>query len=364
MKIVIAPDSFKSCLTASEFCQVAKNAILSVNDQIDVVTVPMADGGEGTTEAIASSTNSRYVSAKVHDAFMHEITAKYAFLEDEKTAVIEMSSASGIQLVNQLDPYHATSYGTGELIKDAISIGAKKIILGLGGSATNDAGSGMLMALGFKFLKADGESIQLGAIGLKDLAMIEPIELPVEIEIASDVKNPLLGKTGASYVFGKQKGAQDSDLSILDTYLANFVKVSRKENFATTPGAGAAGGLGFALLAYCQATIRPGIELVIDYTHLADKLLGADYCITGEGAIDFQTKFGKTPYGVAKLAKQVAHCKVIALTGKIGDGIEQLTDIDAIFALSPQPQSLEMAMENAKNDLRLTVKNLIKLLEP
>lgn len=377
MKFVIAPDSFKGGLTAKQAANVMQEGIKRIYPKAEYTLVPMADGGEGTVQSLVDATNGQFMSAQVHNPLNQVVEAKYGMLGDGTTAVIEMAAASGLQFVNKdtANPLITTTYGTGELIMDALNHGVKKIIIGIGGSATVDGGAGMAQALGARLLNAAGKEIGFGGGALADLAQIDfngldPRLKETEINVASDVTNPLTGKDGAAPVFGPQKGATEEMVRTLNNNLHHYAQVilqSGGPDIEQQPGAGAAGGLGAGLLAFTGATMRRGIELVIEATHLREKAREADYVLTGEGGIDFQTKFGKTPYGVAQATKSVApNAPVIVLAGNIGTGVDSLYSadaIDAIFATPEGAKSLERALADAKKDIAQTAENVARLIK-
>lgn len=377
MKFVIAPDSFKGGLTAKQAAETMAAGIKRVYPDAEYALVPMADGGEGTVQSLVDATSGQLVTAQVHDPFDHLTNADYGMLGDGHTAVIEMAAASGIQFINDqtANPLVTTTYGTGELILDAIKRGAKKIIIGIGGSATVDGGAGMAQALGVKLLKADGKPIGFGGGALADLdridvSQVDPRVAQATIAIASDVTNPLTGDDGAAPVFGPQKGATPEMVKTLDHNLHHYAQVIARDtgrNIEQAAGAGAAGGLGAGLLAFTNAQMEHGVELVINATGLKEKAAGADFVFTGEGGIDFQTKFGKTPYGVAKACKSVAHqAPVIVLAGNIGKGVDSLYTkdaIDAIFATPAGAKPLAKALEDARQDIAQTAENVARLIK-
>lgn len=376
MKFVIAPDSFKGGLTAKQAAEAMAKGIQRIFPKADYVLVPMADGGEGTVQSLVDATSGKFVSAKVHDPLNRITEARYGILGDGKTAVIEMAAASGIQFINQqtANPLVTTTYGTGELMLDAIDRGVQKIIIGIGGSATVDGGAGMAQALGVRLLKADGSPIGLGGGALAaldhiDVSKIDPRLKQVTIAIASDVTNPLTGPDGAAAVFGPQKGATPDMVKELDQNLHHYAQVivqSTGKEVEKLAGAGAAGGLGAGLLAFTKAQMRHGVDLVIEATGLKEKVKGAQFVFTGEGGIDFQTKFGKTPYGVAKAAKSVSpKAPVIVLAGNIGKGVDSLYTpdaIDAIFATPAGAKPLSQALKDAPQDIAQTAENVARLI--
>lgn len=373
MKILIAPDSFKENLSAKEVAQAIERGIKKVDENIQTSIVPMADGGEGTVESLVEATDGQIINVKVKDPLMRDIDSYYGVLGDRKTAVIEMAAASGLALLekDERNPMDTTSFGTGQLIKYAIEEGYKNIIIGIGGSATNDGGAGMLMALGAKLLDANGEDIGLGAKGLGKLKSIDLYNFHEDIKdcnfvVACDVDNPLVGKRGASYVFGPQKGADEHMVKILDANLENFGKVVEDTlgiSLLQYPGAGAAGGMGAALLAFLDAVLERGIDIVIEATQLERKIMDSNLVITGEGKIDGQTQFGKTPYGIATLAKKY-NKPVIAIAGGIGEDASVLYEkgIDSIFSIVNKPMTLEEAMVHGESLLEDTAERIIRAL--
>lgn len=356
MKIVIAPDSFKGSLSAKEAAISIERGIKKVDETIEIIKVPMADGGEGTVESLVESMNGKIIKVKVHDPLMREIEALYGILGDGATAIIEMSAASGLPILKKEDrnPMKTTTYGTGELIAHAIEKGCRKIIIGLGGSATNDGGAGVIMALGGKLLDKEKKSIGLGGEALSKLDSIDLSSIHKDIKkcifiAACDVDNPLIGERGASYIFGPQKGADEDMVKVLDKNLEHYGGIVEKflnVSILQYPGAGAAGGLGAALLAFLNAELKKGIDIVIEATNLETKVKDADLIITGEGMIDYQTQFGKTPFGVATLAKKY-NKPVIAIAGGIGKDAFVLYEkgIDSIFSIVDKPMDLEEAIE-------------------
>lgn len=371
MKIVIAPDSFKGSVSAKDAAQSIKNGIIKVYKDINVVCIPMADGGEGTVQPMVDATGGKIIKTRVHGPMFREVDAFYGILGDGKTAVIEMAAASGLPLVSddQKDPMTASTYGTGELIKHALDKGCDKIIMGVGGSATNDGGQGMAKALGVVFLDKQGNDIGYGGGSLDklfsiDISGIDKRIKNCEVILACDVENPLCGPTGATYVFGPQKGAKDGVLEILDKNLEHYagvIKSTLNVDIKDYPGAGAAGGLGGGALAFLNANMRKGVEIVIEMVRLDEHVKDADLVITGEGMMDFQTQFGKTPFGVAKTAKKHG-VPVVALVGKIGKGANALYDlgIDSIFSIVDGPMSLEDAMANGEKLLEDTAERVMR----
>ena len=362
---VLAPDSFKESMTAEQACQAMQRGIQKVFADAHFIHVPMADGGEGTVDALVSCLNGQVIDCEVTGPLStQKVKTYFGLIEEGQTAVIEMAKANGIHLLepSQRNPLLTTTFGTGEMIKSALDLGVSKIIMGLGGSITNDAGAGMAQALGAKFLDAHSNEVaggggQLDQIRRIDISGLDARLKQVEIVIASDVNNPLTGVNGASHVFGPQKGATAEMVQQLDQNLTYFAElVSQQLNIDVKDiagaGAGAAGGLGFGLMVFAGAGIRSGVELVIEQTQLAEKIAQAEYVFTGEGKIDFQTKFGKTPYGVAQVAKRL-NKPVIAFSGLVGDGVDELYDLgfSQIIGINPLNFDLEDAMQNAERHL-------------
>lgn len=377
MKIVIAPDSFKGSLTAKQVAEAIKTGLQRVLPNADYEMVPMADGGEGTVQSLVDATDGHLVTRQVHNPLNQLSDAYYGILGDGKTAVIEMAQASGIQYVNDEthNPLITTTYGTGELILDALDHGVQKIIMGIGGSATNDGGAGMAQALGVKLLDNQGQELGFGGGALDQLAQIDlsgldPRVQKTQLLIASDVTNPLTGPDGASAVFGPQKGATPEMVKQLDRNLHHYAEVIKRDlhqDLEKRPGAGAAGGLGTGLMAFTNSEMAKGIDLVIEFTHLKERAQNADLVFTGEGGIDFQTKFGKTPYGVAMATKAVApQSSVIVLAGNVGKGIESLYGrdaMDAIFATPEGAKPLDQAIADGPHDIAETAENIARLIK-
>ena len=373
MKFILAPDSFKESMTAKEVADAMERGIRRVYKDADCVKVPMADGGEGTVESLVNGTNGKMYELEVMGPLKEKVKAKYGILGYEKTAVIEMAEASGIHHIqmDQRNPMITTTFGTGELIKDALNKGVKKILIGIGGSGTNDGGAGMIQALGGKLLDEYENDLPFGGGHLDKLLKIDLTEFDrriydVEIEVACDVKNPLTGENGASFVFGKQKGASRKMMTILDNNLKHFSKIVKEQmdkDFEHLEGAGAAGGMGFALVTFCNAKLKSGIDIVIEYNNLEEKIKDASYVITGEGSIDSQTKYGKTPYGVARVAKKY-DVPVIAIAGNVGDGIDELYEhgISSIFSIIPCITTLDEALCNGVRNVENLMENIVRLL--
>lgn len=371
--IVLAPDSFKESMTAKEVCLAMEKGIKKVDNKINCIHVPMADGGEGTMQSLIDATNGKAYSIKVVGPLSNEVEAQYGILGDGEVGVIEMASASGIHLVpkDKRNPLITTTYGTGQLIKACLDKGVKKILIGIGGSSTNDGGAGAMEALGAKFLDEEGREIgfgggNLGKLKKIDLSNFDERLSNTEIEVACDVNNPLCGENGASNIFGPQKGATKEMILVLDNNLRHYADIIKKQyekDVLNIPGAGAAGGLGAGLLAFLDGKLKKGIDLVIKYSGLEEKIKLSDIVITGEGSIDYQTKFGKTPIGVAKLAKNYGK-PVIALAGKVGDNIDDLYEngIDSIFGIMRGITSIEEALENGKENVEKASENIMRLI--
>lgn len=357
MKILIAPDSFKGSLNSIEVGRSLQKGIKTIIKDVDIVTLPIADGGEGTVEAVVNAMNGRYIELNVLGPSGNSIRSRYGVIKDE-IAIIEMASASGLTLVKDgvLDAMNTTTFGTGELIKSALENGYKKIYIGIGGSATTDGGIGMAQALGYSFLDKTGKELKFGGKNLSKLSKIDgknknKLLDDAEITVLSDVDNPLHGKNGAAHIYGPQKGASYEEILLLDEGLkhySNCLKEWNQADISDIKGAGAAGGLGAGLVAYCNAEIKPGVEIVLDILGFKELLNGSDLVITGEGKIDSQSQQGKVPVGVAKIAKE-QNIPVIAVAGGIGDDINQLFElgIDLILPIVDKPMDLEEAMGEA-----------------
>lgn len=371
MKIVIAPDSFKESLSAPDVAAAIARGWQQVFPDAQVLLRPMADGGEGTVDAVLAATGGERRECTVRGPLGEPVPAHWGWL-GEGTAVLEMAAASGLHWVprERRDATITSSYGTGELIRAALDAGARRIILGLGGSATNDGGCGLLQGLGVRFFDAHDRELPPGGAALARLARIDVSGmdsrlLQARVEIAADVDNPLCGPRGASHVFGPQKGANAQQVEALDAALecyARVVAATLGEDHSQQPGVGAAGGLGFAARAFLQASFRPGIELVAELSGLAEAVQGADLVITGEGQLDSQSLHGKTPVGVARVAR-AAGVPVIALAGSLGEGYQAVyaAGIEAAFSLTSGPQSLEQAMSGAAIELQARACDLARL---
>ena len=368
MKIVVAPDSFKESMSAKEVCDSIEKGLLSVSKDWEIVKVPMADGGEGTLEALIDATNGKIFNEKTLNPLGEEITSRFGILGEKNIAIIEMASTSGLELISpeKRNPYITTTYGTGQLMLKSLEQNVEEIILGIGGSATNDGGAGMLQALGAKLLDKNGNEIGFGGYELSKLDKIDFSNLDkrlknIKILVACDVTNPLTGKNGSSYIFGKQKGATPEMIEVLDENLLHYSKIIKRDlgfDVNDIPGAGAAGGLGAGLLTL-GAILKKGIEIVIEANELDKKVQGADLVITGEGSIDGQTRFGKTPYGVVSVAKKY-NIPTVTLAGNVGKDIDILYDcgFDAIFSIMQGVDTLENALKNGKENIEKTAKNI------
>ncbi|WP_036647836.1 glycerate kinase family protein [Paenibacillus pini] len=372
--VVLAPDSFKESMTAKQVCEAMERGIHLIDPDVTCVHVPMADGGEGTMQSLVDATGGRVYFLKVKGPLGTEVEASYGITGDGETGILEMASASGIELVpaNLRNPLLTTTYGTGQLIKGCLDHGVKKLFIGIGGSATNDGGAGVVQALGGKLLDKHGEELGFGGGELDRLASIDLTDLDkrlqtVKVEVACDVTNPLFGEKGASFVFGPQKGATPSMVECLDSNLrhyASIIKSQFNQDIAEMPGAGAAGGLGAGLMVFMNGVLKKGIDLVIEYTGLEDKIEYADMVWTGEGSIDFQTQYGKTPLGVAKIAKKY-NKPVVVLAGRIDGQMERLYDqgIDSIFSILPGACTLEEALAKGEENMERTAENVMRLIK-
>lgn len=373
MKVVIAIDSLKGSLTSVEAGKAIKEGILNVIDA-EIIVKPLADGGEGTTEALVEGMGGEIVEISVMGPRKNKIKARYGYIKESNTAIIEMAAAAGIMLVeDEKNPMEATTYGVGEMIKDAINRGCRNFIIGIGGSATNDGGVGMLTALGFEFYENSGKKTGISAKDLGKISKISKENVMSELskcyfKIACDVTNPLCGENGATYIYGPQKGVTEEIKQKLDNDMAHYAEVTRNyfhNDYAKTSGAGAAGGLGFAFLSYLNSDLQPGIDLVLDVLNLEECIKEADYVITGEGCLDKQTAMGKAPIGIAKLAKKYDKT-VIALSGSVTDDAIKCNEkgIDAYFPILLKVVSLQEAMkqENARKNMVKTTEQIFRLI--
>lgn len=375
MKVVVAIDSFKGSLPSLEAGFSVKEGIKKAVPEAEVTVRPVADGGEGTVDALTEGMGGKKETITVTGPLGQPVTASYGIIKESGTAIMEMSAAAGITLVDasHRNPLYTTTYGVGEMIADAIGKGCRNFIIGIGGSSTNDAGTGMLQALGFGFYDKNGNQVNRGAIGLKDIVDISTENVLPELEkclfkIACDVTNPLCGENGCSAVYGPQKGADSEMIKLMDEWLVNFAMLA-KEKYSNsdmnTPGAGAAGGLGYAFSTFTNAILKPGIEIVLEETKIEEYIKDADIVVTGEGRLDSQTVMGKAPIGVAKLGKKHG-CKVIAFAGCVSDDASVCNEhgIDAFFPVLRKIETLEQAMktENASQNLTATAEQVFRLL--
>lgn len=372
--IVLAPDSFKESMTAKEVCVAMERGIKKVNSNIQCIHVPMADGGEGTMQSLVDATGGEVYSLEVVGPLGNKVKAEYGILGNGEIGVLEMASASGIHLVSlgERNPLITTTYGTGELIKACLDRGVKKLLIGIGGSATNDGGVGVIQALGGRLLDKDGNELGFGGGELEKLDRIDLTNFDrrlkdIVIEVACDVSNPLCGENGASYIFGPQKGASVEMIKILDNNLKHYAKVIKEQfgkDVLEIAGAGAAGGLGAGLMVFLNGNLKKGIEIVIEYSGLEKKVKNCDMVWTGEGSIDFQTQYGKTPLGVATVAKKY-NKPVVALAGRVGDDIDILYEkgIDSIFGIMRGVTTIDEALKNGKENIERTSENIARLME-
>lgn len=372
MKVVIAPQGFKGNLTALQVSRAIDDGIRRVVPDVVTSLVPMADGGEGTTQALVDALGGEMIPVAVTDPMGGQVLAHWGFLSDGVTAAIEMAAASGLGLVppQKRNPLSATTYGTGELIRHALEKGCRKFIIGIGGSATNDGGAGMAQALGARLLDVKGEAIAFGGAALAslehiDIATLDPRLADCDLLLACDVDNPLCGPHGAAYVYGPQKGATREMVAQLDKALCHYAEVIKRDlgiDIRDVPGAGAAGGLGAGLMVFLKAKLQPGVEVIIQATGLIEHLKGAELVFTGEGRIDSQTASGKTPVGVARRAKEFG-LPVIAIAGEIGDGYQAVfkQGIDSVFSIARGPISLSQSLSVAEELTADTAERVMRL---
>lgn len=371
MKIVIAPDSFKESLTAQQVCLAVENGLKRVWPNAEYVSIPVADGGEGTMQALIDATSGEKIQVRVKDPRGKTVEARYGLLGDHRTAVIEVAEACGLHLVpaSERDTKSTSSYGVGQLIRHALDSGISRLIIGLGGSATTDGGSGMLAALGVKFLNEDGEEIEPCGASMLNVHQIVTSEFDArlahcEIIVACDVDNPLCGDSGAAAFFGPQKGASSEDVLLLDKALYQFGQLTEKitqRSIIDSKGSGAAGGIGAAFLGYTNARLQPGIDVVLTMLDVETKMQGAHMVITGEGKLDQQTAHGKAPVGVANIAKKF-DIPVVAVAGCTNDGYQVLYEhgIDAVFTCVPRAMSLSDALSEAETNLSNLSENIAR----
>ena len=373
MKIVIAIDSLKGSLSSMEAGHAIEQGIRNVLPETKVLVKPLADGGEGTTEALVEGLGGDMVQVQVHGPLETSVNAAYGVIGKSNTAIMEMAAAAGIILVGKdKRPLDATTYGVGEMIRDAITRGCREFIIGIGGSATNDGGIGMLTALGYEFLDAEGKPAGIGAGALYKVAKICDDKVMPELKdchfrIACDVTNPLCGENGSTYIYGPQKGVTVELRDELDHAMGAYAQVVKAYNgtdYAKTPGAGAAGGLGFAFLSFLSGELLPGIELVLNAVEMDKAMEGADLVFTGEGRLDYQTAMGKAPVGIAKMAKKHG-AKVIALAGAVIEGAQECNEqgIDAYFPILRQVVTLDEAMDpaTARKNMVETTEQVMRL---
>lgn len=376
MKIVVVADSFKGSLTSIEAGNAVADGFARVFADAEITVLPIADGGEGTADALTDGTRGEKIHLTVTGPLNDPVTAEYGILREPYCAVIEMAQAAGLPLVpeNKRDPMHTTTFGVGEMILDALDRGYRRFIVGIGGSATNDGGAGMLRALGYSFLDADGKAVTDGCAGFFGLSRISADKADARLaectfRVACDVTNPLLGDKGCSAVFAPQKGAKAEDIPVMDSCLAEYAAVTKRDVNADAdpyfPGAGAAGGLGFAFKYYLNASLERGCYVIMSETGVEEYIKNADLVVTGEGRLDFQSTMGKVPQSVAQTAKKYG-VPVVALGGCIGDGAEGLNSfgVDAYFPVLRKPCTLEEAMEreSALNNVKLTAEQTARLI--
>ncbi len=372
MKIIVAPDSFKGSLSAVEVADSIEAGIKKANPRIEVTKIPLADGGEGTVEALVIATGGKILQVRATGPLGKRVDSFFGILGDGKTAVIEMAAASGLELVppHLRNPLHTTTYGVGELMLAALENKCNKVIVGLGGSATNDGGMGMAKAMGVRFYDKNGQEVGVGGKHLGEVTTIKLDNIDsrlkeVEIIAASDVNNPLLGKHGASYIYAPQKGADEDTVLFLERGMENFAAIIKESlgiDISNLPGSGAAGGLGAGLMAFCSAKMKPGMEVVREICRLDEILKNADLLITGEGKTDEQTSFGKAPLGIAKVAKE-KNVAVVCLSGGLESGFEIIYNhgIDAAFSSINMPMTLENAMAQSSKMLVQTAEAITRL---
>ena len=374
MRIVVAPDSYKGSLSAAQVADAMARGVSRVFPDAEVHKIPIADGGEGTVAALLMATGGRWMTTEVRDPLGELRTANWGILGDDQTAVIEMAAASGLHCVppDRRDPLVTSTYGTGQLIRAALDAGLRRIIIGVGGSATNDAGSGMAQALGVRFLAEDGTELPPGGGALArlasiDLKSLDPRLLETEITVACDVENPLCGVRGASAVFGPQKGATPDVVQQLDLALQHFADCAHRatgREVADLPGAGAAGGLAAGLLFFTSAILKPGIEIVLDAVNFADVVKDAAFVLTGEGQTDAQTAYGKAPVGVARIAKRFK-VPLFCLSGSLSEGADDVLahGIDATMSICDRPLSLAQCMQDGETLIEAAAARLCRIIK-
>ena len=372
MKIVIAPDSYKGSIYASDAARAMEVGVRRVLPDAEVVLVPVADGGDGTLETLVETSGGRIITSDVTGPLGEPVSTQWGAMGDGVTAVAEMARTSGLALVRleDRDPLNATTYGLGEVILEALDAGFRRFILGIGGSATNDAGAGMAQALGVRLLDAGGAELPPGGAALASLASVDasgldPRAADADFDVACDVNNPLTGPEGASAVYGPQKGATPAMVEQLDSALANFAEVVKRDLGADVdgvPGSGAAGGLGGGIMAFLEGRLRPGVDIVLDTVDLASRLDGADLIITGEGCMDFQTVYNKAPIGVARLAGE-RNIPVIGVSGSLGDGFTDVHEygIAAAVAITHAPMTLDEATDRVAELIASATEQALRL---
>jgi glycerate kinase len=374
MKIVVAPDSFKGSLTAIEVSVAIEQGIREVFPEAEVIKIPMADGGEGTVQCLVNATGGKILEEKIIGPLGDEVLAFYGILGDRKTAIVEMAAASGLILIpeSKRNPLVTTTYGTGQLIKAALDQGCRKMIIGIGGSATNDGGAGMVQALGVKLLDQEGKEVGFGGGELKkivkiDISCMDNRLSDTKVLVASDVNNPLCGPQGASRIYGPQKGATPEIIEELDkslSYFAELIKRDLYKDIKDIPGAGAAGGLGASLMAFLNAELRLGIEIIIEVVKIEQIIIESDLLITGEGRIDAQSVFGKVPFGLGKMAKKY-NVPVIAIVGEVGEGFSQIYEygINSIMSIISKAISIDEAMQISKSLLKDATERMMRIIK-
>jgi glycerate kinase len=373
VKILIAPDSFKESLSAVEVAECIEQGIKNYRPDIDCIKIPLADGGEGTVETILHAVGGEIIPLRVKDPLLREIDSYWGLLPDHETAILEMATASGLELLSPVErnPMITSTFGTGQLIQSALDRGCSKIYIGIGGSATNDGGAGMAKALGAKLMDKKGKEVEEGGKYLSkicsiDLSLFDHRVGNCEIIVISDVQNPMCGENGASFIYGPQKGADPDMVKQLDFNLHYFGEILEKQfnkKIMTLPGAGAAGGLGGGLVAFCDADIRPGVETFSEITKIEDYIQDADLILTGEGKLDYQTKFGKVPFGIAQLSRKY-NKPVIGIAGSLGDGYEELYayGFQSITSIMEGPITLEGAIKNSRKLIINTAESIIRMI--
>jgi glycerate kinase len=375
MRVIVAPDSFKGSLSSYEVCKAIEKGISSVDKKIEIEKIPLADGGEGTVQALVTATGGRFVQKKVIGPLGEPVMAEYGILGDDKTAVIEMAAASGLPLVplEERNPLITTTFGTGELIKDALLKQCTKLIIGIGGSATTDCGTGMAQALGIKFYTTDGRLLRgymngewMGWVGRIEMDSMSVDVKRCDIRVACDVDNPLLGEQGAVWVYSRQKGAKNEQLPKLESHMRHIINtiehtISRSVRY--TPGAGAAGGLGAGLMAFTDAKLNKGIDIVLKACHFSERIKNAQLIITGEGKLDAQTTYGKTIKGLLVEARKQS-IPVIALSGRIEEQAEKLYEhgLTSMFSICPGPISLDEALHDSPILIQKATERLMRLI--